>query len=520
MSSSVDRHWLRAQRYIAENQIAAAKITLESVVRHAPYRSEARMLLASVMLSEGTVRNAAEQAVIASATLPNHPQPVSTVAHALLRIGETNAARDVLNRFDPSTTRDGLALATIAHAFQMLGDHPRALAMMDRARAQGLDTPDFRYFRSLQLQFNGRMDEAREELEACLHLGPTFGRASLTLARLRKQTAEANHLKYVREQLNSVPQGSEDHASFKFAEYKILEDLGEFDAAFEALRQANAIMYARLDHDIERERRQFDALIESTPSSLIDRAGVKHAGPMPIFVIGLPRSGTTLLDRILDNHSQVISTGERSEFPRQLRWTADVHGQEMIDENVIARLATLDFNLLGARYLEQTQWRARGHRFYIDKLPPNFMLAGLIHRALPDAPILHMVRDPMDVCFSNYRAMFGDSYAYSYDMSALAAHYLNYRRIMDHWHAALPGRILDVSYNELVGDQEKSIGRILDFCGLPLEAGLSDLSRNKTAVDTLSSAQVREPIHARNVGEWRRYERQLAPLFEALDDVD
>src|SRR5262249_26526461 len=128
MSSSVDRHWQRAQRYIAENQIAAAKVTLESIVSHAPHRNDARMLLASVMLSEGTVRNAAEQAVIASQQIPNDAKAISTVAHALLRVGETNAARDMLNRFDPNFTRDGSSLTAVAHAYQMLGDHRKALA--------------------------------------------------------------------------------------------------------------------------------------------------------------------------------------------------------------------------------------------------------------------------------------------------------------------------------------------------------------------------------------------------------
>lgn len=516
MASTTDRHWQRAQRYIAENRIAEARATLESIVSHAPHRSDARMVLASVMLSEGTIRNAAEQAVIASKNLPNHAQPVSTVAHALLRIGETNAARDALLRFNASTTRDGPLLMALAHAFQALGDHPKALALMDAAKAVGFDTPDVRYFRSLELQFNGRLEDAREELAACLRLGPTYGRASLAFVRMRKQTTESNHLDYVRTQLKSVTPGSEDHASFKFAEFKILEDLGRYDEAFPALQAANDIMYARMDHDIDRERRLFDALIEKTPADFADAAAPPPPGPMPIFIIGLPRSGTTLLDRILDNHSQVMSTGERIEFPRQVRWCVDVRGQEMLDEKMISRLDQIDFAELGRRYLEQTRWRAKGRPFFIDKLPPNFLHAGLIARALPNAPILHMVRDPMDICYSNYKAMFGESFGYSYNVDALAAHYHQYQRLMRHWHATMPGRILDVSYNALVSDQDAMIKSILEHCGLPYEMGLVDTSRNTTAVDTLSSAQVREPIHTRTIGEWRRYENQLALMVERL----
>jgi tetratricopeptide (TPR) repeat protein len=518
MSASEDRLWQRAQRYIELDQITAARITLESLVQRDPAHSGAHMLLASVLLSEGRVREAAKHAIIASRTLPDDAKAVSTTAHCLLRIGENVAARDCLRGFDTSRLRDGGMLVGLAHAFQMLGDHETALALMDRARDNGFDNPDFRYFRSLQLQFNGHIEEAGRELEACLRLGPTYGRASLTLARMRKQTAASNHLDYIRRQLQTVERGSEDHAAFEFAQFKVLEDIGKYIEAFAALERGNAIMYARQQHSIDRERALFDALIARTPPAFLDQAGAKIEGPIPIFVIGLPRSGTTLLDRILDNHSLVTATGERSDFPRQLRWTADLHGHELIDEALIERLERIEYAELGRRYLEQTQWRALGKPYYVDKLPPNFMLIGLIHRALPQAPILHMVREPMDVCFSNYKAMFGDSYAYSYDIEALAAHYGQYRRLMQHWHTALPGRIFDISYNDLVVAPEAGALRILEHCGLPSESGCEDLSRNTGAVDTLSSAQVREPIHARTLGEWRRYERQLAPLQAALQN--
>jgi tetratricopeptide (TPR) repeat protein len=514
--ASEDRLWERAQRYIEQDQITAARITLESLVQRDPARSGARMLLASVLLSEGCVRAAAEHAVTASQSLPDDAKAVSTTAHCLLRIGETVAARDCLRQFDTTRLNDGGLLVGLAHAFQMLGDHQTALTLMNSARDRGFDNPDFRYFRSLQLQFNGHIEEAGRELEACLKLGPTYGRASLTLARMRKQTKQSNHLEYVRRQLQSVERGTEDHAAFEFAQFKILEDLSQYDDAFAALARGNAIMYARQNHDIARERALFDALITGTPSSFLNQPGAPIEGPIPIFVIGLPRSGTTLLDRILDNHSLVTATGERSDFPRQLRWTADLHGHELIDEALVERLGNIDYAELGRRYLQQTQWRALGKPYYVDKLPPNFMLAGMIHRALPQAPILHMMRDPMDVCFSNYKALFGDAYAYSYDIGALAAHYAQYQRLMAHWRAALPGRIFDVSYNELVSQPEAAALRILQHCGLPDEAGCEDLSRNLGAVDTLSSAQVREPIHARTLGEWRRYEHQLAPLQDAL----
>ncbi len=513
----VERLWLRAQRYIAEHQITAARVALESLVQRDPARIAARMLLASVYLDEGRVREASEQAVAAATMMPEDADAVATTVHCLLRIGEMTAARDCLARYDARNRNlDGRQLTALAHACQMLGDHPAGLALMDRAQAQGFDNPDFRYFHALQMQFNGKVKEARRRLESCLQLGPTFGRASLALARMSRQTAESNHLDYIRAQLQRVEQGSEDHAAFEFAQYKELEDLGRYDEAFAALERGNAIMYARRPPDAGHEDETFEGIGQLVTADFIHGPGAVIEGPVPIFIVGLPRSGTTLLDRLLDNHPDVVSTGERTDFPRQLRWAANLHGNDLIDAPLLARLPNIDYAELGRRYLEQTQWRAPDSPFYVDKLPPNYMLLGLIHRALPRAPILHMVRDPMDVCFSNYRALFGNSYLYSYQLDALATHYIRYRKLMRHWHKAMPGVVFDVDYRALVTKPEQTLSAIFAHCGLRQVPGCSDLTRNTTAVNTLSSAQIREPIHARNLGSWRRYEKQLAPLFEAL----
>jgi len=516
VSAAGDRLWRRAQEYIAGNQITAARITIESLLQREPRRYGARMLLASVILAEGRVREAAEHAIAVSQLLPDDADVVSTTAHCLLRIGEMVAARECLHRFDAQRTRDGRVLMGLAHAYQELGEHRAALELMDRAYANGYDNPDFRYYRSLQLMFNGRTADAEKELEACLRQGPTFGRASVTLARLRKQTPESNHLDYIRRQLAAVERGSEDHAAFEFAQFEELEDLGRYDEAFAALERGNAIMYACQSHDSAREDALFGALMAATPAPFFNAPSATPDGATPIFIVGLPRSGTTLLDRILDNHSQVVSTGERTDFPRQLRWVADCHGQELIDSSLIERMAQIDCAEVGRRYLHQTRWRIGDKPYFVDKLPQNYMLVGLIRRALPHAPILHMVRDPMDVCFSNYKAMFGKSYAYSYDLAAMAAQYGRYRRLMQHWHATLPGQVLDVSYNDLVTDPEATVRRISAHCGLAYEPDCIDTTRNKSAVNTLSSAQVRQPIHARTLGEWRRYARQLEPLRALL----
>ena len=510
-----DALWLQAQRDVARGDLSAARAGFESLLARLPRHAGAHALLASVLLAQGSVRGAAAHLRMAADALPTDPPFILRIAQALANLGEIDAALACLRHPALAGCADGRLQLARGHAYQGLGLNPQALACMERARTAGLDSPDFRYFRALQLQFNGRLAEAEAEMEACLRLGPTFGRASLSLARLRRQTPQSNHVDFLRRRLGEVPAGSEDHAAFEFALYKELEDLGDFDAAWQALERGNAVMHQRMGHDDAAEARLFDALIDRR-----DTAGtIGHGatdGPMPIFVVGLPRSGTTLLERILGAHPQVTSAGELADLPRQLRWTADRPGHALLDEALLAASDTLDYALLGRRYLAQAGWRAQGRPCFVDKLPANFMLVGHIRHALPQARVLHLVREPMAVCFSNYRALFGEAYAYSYDLPALARHHARYRRLMAHWHASFPGFVLDVSYERLVHHTEATCREALDFCGLPFEPACLDHTRNRGSVSTLSSAQVREPIHARSLEAWRRYERQLEPLRQSL----
>jgi tetratricopeptide (TPR) repeat protein len=478
------------------------------------------MLGGAILSGDGLVRECDAQLEAAAEALPEDADKAAMVALAMFRIGNVRGVRACLENPDVARTISTENLLSLAHVNQLLGEHAKSLMFMDRAKALGYDNADFRYFRGVQLQFNGRLEEAAEEMEACLQMGPTFGRASYTLARLRRQTAESNHLAYIHDQLKRVEPGSEDHASFEFALFKEYEDLGNFEDAWAALERGNAVMQRRLKYDSAEENELLDAIIAQTPPDFLERGRTEFAGPTPIFVIGMPRSGTTLLERILGNHSMVQSSGELSDFSRQMQWLSNRYSWQLLDKPMLAHADRIDYAALGRRYLEQTQWRANDKPYYIDKLPPNYLLAGFIRRALPDAPILHMMRDPMDTCFSNYKAMFGHAYAYSYDLHSLAQHYRNYRRLMEHWHSAMPGHILDVSYKELVTDTDAVVRKILSYCRLPYEPGCADLSRNSTPVATMSSAQARKQINDSSLGEWRRYARQLAPLGNAIEKID
>lgn len=513
-----ERTWLRAQRYLADGKIAAAKSALETLLLRQPDKFAARMLLASIHLKERRVREAAEQARLASQSLPDDAGAVAAVSQCLLRAGEFAAVRDNLARYDAfSRELDGPQLRLLARTYQKLGDNTSALAMLGRASLADPDNADLRYFHGLQLQFHGRTDAAKRDMEACIRIIPTYGRAVLTLARLNKANPDPTRLGFIREHLADVPPGTEEHAAFEFAQFEELETLRDFDGAFAALERGNAIMHKRLAAEEPIAADVFTNLTRIATRTFVSGPGASGTtGPVPIFIVGLPRSGTTLLDRMLGNHPDVASAGELTDFPLQLRWCADLHGNQTIDAELLERIPDVDFAELGKRYLEQTQWRANGSAFYVDKLPPNHLLVGLIHRALPFAPILHMVREPMSVCFSNFKALFGNSYAYSYQMQELSDYYVRYRQLMDHWHDVIPGRLLDVDYRALVTDTERTLSKVFAHCGLRHADDCSNLAKNASPVATLSCAEVREPVHTRGLDDWMRYQAHLEPLRLSL----
>jgi len=509
-----DRLWNRAQRYLADGQPVPARFALESLLQRDPAHAEAHLILGNIAWMEDRVRDALQHATCAARHLPDDATSISKVAELLLLLGENTLARTCLEHPTLVHAQDGAVLMRLATLRRMLGEHPETLALLDRAGALGMDDANFHHERGVELAFNGRLEEAEIEQEISLRIDPAYGRAALALTRLRKQTQSSNHLDILAERIRNVVPGTSDHVSLEFARYKELEDIGRYEDAWLALVCGNALMYAGKEVDSQYAWTLLEGLIDRCTPSFLQSPGAPLKGPQPIFIVGMARSGTTLLDRLVGNHSQVSSVGELEDFGRQLRRV--VNHRVTLDEQTLQLLPDLDYADIGRGYLAQTQWRAPEARFFIDKLPRNWMLAGLIRRALPQARILNLVRAPMDVCFSNYRAHLGNGFAYSYDLDALAAHYLLYRRVLAHWHSVMPGQILDVAYDDLVRQPEEVARKVFTFCGLDWEPGCEDLARNTSAVATLSMVQVREPIHTRSFEEWRPYERHLMKLREAI----
>jgi hypothetical protein len=411
----------------------------------------------------------------------------------------------------------GPALAGLAHIDQGLNLHAEALALMDRSRALGFDIPEFRYFRAIQLMYIGRIAEAQEELEGCLRLGPTLGRASLALARLRPWNADDNHLHFIRRRLLEVTQGTEDHAAFEFAQYKELEDLGQHDESLVGARARECLMHARLNHSVRDEEALFDAIIARCDGHFHAATGTSIRRPIPIFIVGMPRSGTTLLERILGNHSEVTPAGELADFSRQWRWVADEHGHRIVDLPLVGRRAASISPKSAGVTSSRRSGALKGGPITSTSFrrttcwPASSGARCRRRRSCIWAATRWTSASPITARCS---AM---PFAYSYDLGALAAHH----QAVPKAHAALargharrhPRRRL---FDARAGHGRRRARALLEFCGLPFEAGCIDTAANPGPVATLSSAQVRERIHTRGLQEWKPYAAHLDGLRQAL----
>ncbi len=505
-------------------RLAITQQALESRLTQAPHDTAALIELAEVLFRRGRIRASSRPLLQAASRLPRNAPLIVSLTQRLVASGEIVAARACLDLLEQAPEPPAELLATQAHLRFTIGDIAKARELMERALRAGADSPGELHMCALLQQFSGRIDQAQELLERCLMRWPRFGDAVTVLVNLRRQRPESHRLDWIEEQLRQLPREPADtdrefvRAEFEYARFKTLDDLGRHEEAWNALSRCNATMHALNPYDAEAEEAVTSALTGLPTLPARAPSAGRPSGPVPIFIVGMPRSGTTLLDRILSCHSQVASAGEIIDFWRQLHWVADVvpaRSSGLLQ--IVRRSDRIDYRELGERYLRQTQWRAQGKAYYLDKLPANIQMVAFIRRALPHAPILHLVRDPMDTCFSNYKAMFGNISPYSYDLEALAHYHGQYARLARHWHTALPGSMLDVPYDGLVQDTEATVRRVLAHCGLAVEEVCFKPERNTAPVATPSSAQVRESIHTRGLGQWRNYARQLEPLRLALE---
>lgn len=330
-------------------------------------------------------------------------------------------------------------------------------------------------------------------------------------ATLRRQTPQRNHVAQLETTLSKA--GTRGEVALCHALAKELEDLGEYARAFRYLERGASARRRQLSYRVEHDLETIDAIIANFDAGSLARRPSRTGPEGPIFVIGLPRSGTSLVDRILSSHSQVESFGELNDLPLAVMRAA---GEAPDRAALVRQAAHCDAAALGQDYLARIEGYGRTKPRFVDKTPLNLLYLGLIALALPGARVVHLRRDPLDSCYAMYKTLFRMGYPFSYDFTDLARYYAGYERLMRHWHAVLPGGFHELRYEALVASQEDTTRALLDACGLDFDPACLAFHRNPAAIATASAAQVREPLHSRSVGAARHYATELAPLRAAL----
>jgi tetratricopeptide (TPR) repeat protein len=463
----------------------------------------------------GDYRRAADFALRAARTDTTEPKILVELLPRLRTFNEVQQMLACIERAMPMSRMSIPLLIAAAAQLSYVNLPERAIEFLDEAQRADPDYPSTLLARTQVLMYLGRFADAEQDVGRALRRAPEIAQGYWLQAGLRRQTRDRHHVDAIKRELQRAGRTAEDVALLSFALHKELDDLEQYDDAWLALTQACRAKRSRLNYDSRQTQQLFNALTAFEPAAAPASAAHDSAA-IPIFIVGLHRSGTTLLEHMLAGHAEVRALGELYDFTSAMRYATDHHCKGVIDATIVERARSIDLVGAGRRYLDGISWRLEGQRWFTDKLPSNFLNIGFIAHALPQARILHMVRDPLETCFSNLRELFSDANPYSYDLAELADYHRLYRALMQRWHARFPGRILDVDYAKLVAEPENQLRRVTEFCGLSFAPAMLDLDSRRRAVVTASAVQVRNSIQVRDRPKWAPYERWLAPLIERL----
>ena len=409
-----------------------------------------------------------------------------------------------------------LALGLVFHRVKSMASAREAFRMLAEVSPGDAKA---RYNHAMALVPFGEFDAAARELDACIGLRPDYWPAYLQRSQLTTQTPDNNHVAELQALLRGHAEDSGARVFLGMALAKELEDIAAYSAAFAQLSAAKREARTQRSYSFDDDARIFSAIREAYAAGVGDRAG--FVNDEPIFVVGMPRTGTTLVERILSRHSQVQSAGELQNFLVALRHFSGSQVNRVLDPATFNRLQGTDLQGLGRAYIESTRPVTGRSRRFVDKLPHNFLAIGWIAEALPGARIVCVRRHPMDTCLSNFRQLFTvegrhSFYDYSFDLVDTGRYYLEFDRLMAFWHARFPGRILDLQYEEIVLRGEQPVRRLLEFCDLEWDARCMQAHANPGAIATASAVEARRPINADSIGRWKEYREELGGLMALL----
>lgn len=518
-----DPRLLVAAAALCENRIGAAESMLREHLKKSPTDVAAIRMLAEVAGRLGRYSDAEALLLRCIELAPGFAPARQNYALVLHRQQKTTQALAVIDELLAADPRNPQLRTSKAAMLSRLGEFDQAIDLYTALLAEYPNQAKAWLSYGHALKTAGRQRESIDAYRRSIELAPTLGEAYWSLANLKTFRFSDADIPAMRSQLARSDLGDEDRWHFDFALGKALEDSAQYESSFEHYVRGNrlrrtAITYdpAEIVADVRKCRELF------SQDFFERRRGCGHRAPDPIFVVGLPRAGSTLLEQILSSHSRVEGTMELPDvldIARRLSARKRRSDQSQYPQ-VLASLGDDEVRELGDRYLQQTRvQRKTDAPFFIDKMPNNWLHTGLIHLILPNAKIVDARRHPLSCCFSNFKQHFARGQHFAYSLEEIGGYYRAYVDLMAHFDAVLPGRVHRVIYEQMVDSTEAEVRRLLDYCGLPFEASCLRFYETERPVRTASSEQVRSPIYRDAVDHWRNYERRLGPLVEALGPV-
>lgn len=521
--SSRDPQLQRAAAAMIDNDIPTAERVLKEHLKQTPTDVPAIRMLAEVAVRCGRnddARNLLERCLELAPGFTAARYNYATVLH---RSNNSEAALAEVERLLESDARNPSYRNLCAVILSRVGEYARSSEFYAELLAEYPEHAKIWLSYGHVLKTEGRQEECIDAYRKSLARDPAFGEAYWSLANLKTFQFSAAELSTMATQVTDEDLDDEHKLHMHFALGKAAEDAGEYARAFEHYSLGNALYSAGLDYDADLNTARVDRFkTRFTQTFFAERQGSGCDSTSPIFIVGMPRSGSTLLEQILSSHSQVEGTTELPEMitlAKNLREQADTRDIGIYTE-VLAAMDPAQLRELGEEYLERTRIHRKTDRhFFIDKMPNNFLHTGMIELILPNAKIIDARRHPMGCCFSNFKQYYARGQSFSYSLDDMGRFYRDYVDLMSHYDEALPGRVHRVHYENMVEHTEAEVRRLLDYCELPFEPGCLRFYENERPVRTASSEQVRQPIYSGGMEQWRHFEQWLDPLKLALGEA-
>ncbi len=535
-ASTIATHHGAARKSIRDGDLRQAHEHCQAILALDPDFADAWFLCGVIAAHNGAADKAADIFRKAITLAPAQAEYYAELGKQLIVLRQPREALAAATTALSLAPDDLPTLNTLGTVFSHCGEHEQALACYEHAvaglqrrqqPAMGLSLQwqaDLYFNMAASLQFAGQFSGAEHAYEKSIELQPHLFRAHSALSTVRRQTPARNHiarLQKLRDHINTPRE--QLHLGHALA--KEQEDLELWQESLASLAWAKHAQAASVAYSAAADAELFASIRALFTRELFtqhDSAVGVYDNHEPIFIVGMPRTGTTLVEQILCAHSRVFAAGELLNFPQQVKLASGSASIDILDIETLTRAVQMDGATLGASYIDSTRPRTGHTPYFIDKLPLNFLYLGLIKLALPNAKLICLRRDPMDTCLSNYRQLFGVNfkhYHYNYDLLHCGRYYLEFDRLMRHWHEVIPGAVFEVQYEALVENPQQISRELLAHCELPWEDQCLSFHQRKTSVATASAVQVRQHIYTSSVNRWQRYGDALQPLYELLQSA-